>query len=196
VAAATIEEHPFGITWVVDEAMQRACHALADGGRVWLFDPVDDEAAIERAMALGEPAAVVQLLDRHGRDSEALAERLGVPLLVVPDEIEGAPFELVRLTHNRFWREVALWWEEQSALVVPEAVGTAPVWALGPGAVGVHPLLRLTGPPRKQLRDFKPERLLVGHGPAVSENAADELAEALGRGRRDIPKLLLPKKKS
>jgi hypothetical protein len=45
---------------------------------VWLVDPVDVPEAIERARSLGEPAAVLQLLDRHGRGCAAVAERLGV----------------------------------------------------------------------------------------------------------------------
>ena len=67
---------------------------------------------------------------------------------------------------NRAWREVALWWAGQQTLVVSEAVGTAPAFALG-RRVGVHPMLRLF-PPRKQLSRFGPERLFVGHGEPIS----------------------------
>lgn len=45
---------------------------------MWLFNPVDVPEAIERARSLGEPAAVLQLLDRHGCGCAAVAERLGV----------------------------------------------------------------------------------------------------------------------
>ncbi|HEV2076205.1 MAG TPA: hypothetical protein VGR10_08185, partial [Thermoleophilaceae bacterium] len=68
-----VEEHDLGLSWVVEEAMERASHALADAGRVWLVDPVDVPEATERALALGRPAAVLQLLDRHPRDCAALA---------------------------------------------------------------------------------------------------------------------------
>ena len=66
--SATLHRHDLGLSWVSDDPLERACHALADAGRVWLIDPVDDAAALAAAAELGEPAAVVQLLDRHGRD--------------------------------------------------------------------------------------------------------------------------------
>ena len=68
-----IHEHELGLSWVTEDAMQRASHALRDGDRVWLVDPVDDEEALRRAAALGAPAGVVQLLDRHNRDCASLA---------------------------------------------------------------------------------------------------------------------------
>jgi len=72
---------------------------------------------------------------------------------------------------------------------VPEAVGTAPAFALGRRA-GMHPLLRLI-PPRKQLSRFKPERLLVGHGEALESGADAALREALAHSRRDLPRLVI-----
>ena len=53
--------------------MQRTSHALAADGRVWLFDVVDDPELDARVRELGEPAGVVQLLDRHNRDCAAVA---------------------------------------------------------------------------------------------------------------------------
>ncbi len=75
----SIEDHECGLSWVMDDAMQRASHALRDGDDVWLIDPVDEGEAIERATALGTPRAVIQLLDRHNRDCETVAKRLGIP---------------------------------------------------------------------------------------------------------------------
>jgi hypothetical protein len=126
-----LEESPFGLTWELDEPMARSSQALVDGGRVWLVDPTDEPAALERALALGRPAAVLQLLDRHNRDCAALADRLGVPHLRVPAVLPGTPFEVIPLVGRRLWREVALWWAEQRVLVVAEAVGTAPAYAVG-----------------------------------------------------------------
>ncbi|HZO36997.1 MAG TPA: hypothetical protein VFB41_08995 [Solirubrobacteraceae bacterium] len=168
--------------------MARSSHALADDGRVWIVDPVDWAPALDRVAALGEPAAVIQLLDRHKRDSALIAARLGVPHLTVPEAITDSPFELVRLTHRRWWDEVALWWPARRTLVVPEAVGTVEAFTLGAEQAGVHAGLRLT-PPR-QLSDFSPEHLLVGHGPALHDDAAPALAAAVDRSRRDIPLLL------
>ena len=85
-APPTIQELPFGFTWVQDEPMARASHALVADGRVWIVDPVDSPGVVQRAQGLGEVVAVVQLLDRHNRDCEAIASRLGVPHLKVPDD--------------------------------------------------------------------------------------------------------------
>jgi hypothetical protein len=186
----TLHEHALGLSWVVDEPMERASHAIADGGRVWLVDAVDDAPALERVAALGAPAAVVQLLDRHPRDCAALAERLGVPHVRLPPALPGSPFEVRDVVQVPRWREVALWWPGRRALVVAEAVGTGPYFAVGPGPVGVHPWLRMT-PPRGALGGLDPEALLVGHGPPLTgPGTAEALADALARSRRDVPRML------
>ena len=114
-------------------------------GSVWLVDPVDWPDAIDRALTLGEPAGVIQLLDRHNRDCVALAERLGVPHVVVPDELPGSPFECVPVVRRKRWRETALWWPETRTLVVAEALGTNRFFTGGRAPLGVH-LLRLSRP--------------------------------------------------
>jgi hypothetical protein len=185
-----ILRHELGVSWVVREPMARAGHALADGDRVWLVDPIDDPAAMDAVAGLGTPAGVLQLLDRHRRDCRAIAERLGVPRLAVPDAIPGSPFEVVKVLDVRGWHEVALWWPQQRALVVAEVVGTSGMYALDGASAGIHPLLRLLPPgaPRR----FTPEHLLVGHGPPVhGAAAADALEQAYARSRRDIPRLLM-----
>jgi hypothetical protein len=189
VALRAIEEHALGLSWVVDETMTRTSHALADGGRVWLIDPVDEPDAIERARALGEPAAVVQLLDRHNRDCAALASRLGVAHLRLPESLPGTPLEVVEVVRVPLWQEVALWWPARRALVVAEAVGSNPMFTGGGAPLGVHLMLRLT-PPRR-LAAYAPEHVLVGHGSSVhGAQAAPALHEALARSRRDLPRVL------
>jgi hypothetical protein len=184
-----IHEHELGLTWVMDEPMQRASHALADAGRVWLVDAVDDAAALERAAALGTPVAVLQLLDRHKRDCAAIATRLGVPHLVVPEALSDAPFVPHRVIRQPLWKEIALWWPARKGLVVAEVLGTAEVWAVGDGPVGVHPMVRMLPP--NSLRRFDPEHLLVGHGPPVhGTETARYVEEALSRSRREAPLLL------
>lgn len=186
----TIEEHPAGISWVVEEPLTRASHALAHEGRVWLVDPVHEPEALDRARALGQPAGVLQLLDRHNRDCQSIAARLGVPHLRQPKALPGTPFEPIGVVRTRFWSEVALWWPERRALVVAEAVGTNPMFAVGGAALGVHVLLRAT-PPRR-LDRYAPEHLLVGHGAGLhGPGAARALSDALGRSRRDLPRALL-----
>ena len=116
---------PSALTWTVDEAMERSSHALAEGGRVWLVDPVADSRALEAV----------------------------------------------------------------EALVVPEAVGTASYFAVGGSPLGLHPFLR-PRPPRG-LAELAPRHVLPGHGPALHDDAAPALREALARGRRDIPRAAL-----
>jgi hypothetical protein len=185
-----IYEHALGLTWVMDEAMARGAHALVDDeGQVWLVDPVDDREAMERVAVLGQPAGVLQLLDRHNRDCAALAERLGVPHHRVPDAVPDSPFVVHRVIRNRLWREVALWWPQRRALVVAEALGTAPAFAVG-GPVGVHPMLHLLPP--KGLRGFDPEHLLVGHGPPLhGPDVGEQVDRAIDHALRDTPKLVL-----
>ena len=186
----TVDESPLGISWVVDEPMQRASHALVADGRVWFVDPVEVDDIVDRGAALGEPAGVLQLLDRHNRDCAAVAERLGAPLLEVPDEVPGSPFEAHAAVRVPGWKETALWWPERRALVVAEMVGTSSAFNAGDGGVGMHPMLRALPP--QSIRDFEPEHLLVGHGaPVHGEEAATGLERAHARSRKDIPKALL-----
>jgi hypothetical protein len=187
---ASLSEFALGLTWQIDEAAMRTSHAVLADGRVWLVDPVDQPEAMERVAALGEPAAVVQLIDRHNRDCAQVAQRLGVPHLDVPDAVPGSPFETIPVLRLRRWRESALWWPEQRLLVVAEAIGTGPVFTTGHGAAGMHPLLRPLPP--GGLRGFEPEHLLCGHGPPVHGAAARGAVEwAYAHARRDIPRLPL-----
>ncbi len=184
------ERGPAGLSWIVDEPATRTSHALAADGRVWLVDPVDWDEAIDRALALGEPAGVLQLLDRHNRDCAALADRLGVPLLVAPDDVPSSPFECIPVLRKKRWAETALWWPEQRTLVVAEAVGTNAFFTGGTEAAGVHLLLRLRPP--QSLAQFEPDWLLVGHGEGIHGPAATvALRRALARSRRDLPHVLL-----
>jgi len=185
-----ILEHELGLTWVMDDAMERGSHALRDeDGRVWLIDPVADDEALTRAAALGPAAGVIQLLDRHDRDCSPLAARLEVPHLRVPDQLPDTPFTAHRVIHNRLWRETALWWPARRALIVAEALGTNDAFALGE-PVGVHPMLRLLPP--NGLKGFGPEHLLVGHGPPVhGPEVAGQVDRAIARSRHGVPKLLL-----
>ena len=128
--------------------MARSCHALAHEGRVWLVDPLTDDEALDAAEALGEVAGVIQLLDRHNRDCEALARRYDVPHLRLPEQLPDTPFEVLRTVWLPGWRELALWLPSQSALVVSEAVGTGAYFALAGKPAGIHPMLRLRPPGR------------------------------------------------
>jgi hypothetical protein len=184
-----LAEHPLGVSWVIDDPLLRASHALAHEGRVWLVDPVDEPEAIERGLALGEPAGVLQLFVAHPRDGAALAKRLGVPFHVLPDVLRDTPFSVLNLDLGP-WKERALWWPEPRGLIVAESIGTATHYAIGNGPAGVHFLRRALPPMR--LKPFLPEHLLVGHGPPVHGSiAAGALLDALHRSRRDLPRFVL-----
>jgi hypothetical protein len=187
---AALSEFAYGVTWEIEESARRTSHAVLADGRVWLIDPVDEPEAMERVAALGEPAAVLQLIDRHNRDCAAIAARLGVPHLSVPDAVPDSPFRAIRVLRMRRWRETALWWAEKELLVVAETIGTAEVFTTGHGAVGMHPILRPLPP--GALRGIAPEHLLVGHGPPVHGAAAREGVEwAYAHARRDLARLPL-----
>ena len=186
MAERVLTEHSLGLTWVGADPLERAAHALAQDGRVWLVDPFTDDEAIERAQALGEVQSVLQLFVAHERDGAAIAERLGVPFVALPDIVRDSPFSVLDVGDKRLWKERALWWPERKGLIVGESIGTAPHYAVGDGPAGVHLLRRLLPP--NQLRSFLPEHLLVGHGrPIHGGEAAAALLDALDRSRRDLP---------
>jgi len=185
----TFDEFPFGFSWYPDEALTRTGQALDTGSGVWLIDPVDDPEAIARATALGPPAGVIQLLDRHNRDCAALAERFGVEHLKVPDAVPGTPLRTIPVVRFPGWKETALWWPERETLIVAEVVGSNEYYTGGRAPVGMHPMLRALPP--KGLRSYSPRHLLMGHGAGVHGAAATPaLRQAHQRARRDIPRVL------
>ena len=132
---------------------------------------------------------MIQLLDRHGRDSAAFAARFGVPLHVAPAALPGLPFELLPVVRSRWWREVALWWPERRVLACADVLGTIPFFRAGDEPVGVHPFLRLR-PPRS-LRGLGVEQLLVGHGEGLNgAGTAAVVEDVLRSARRRIPRWL------
>lgn len=196
------------ITWGVDDQGLLACrsHALRDDdGRVWIIDPVEMVGLDDAIRAMGEPAGVIVLLDRHLRAAPAVASRLGVPLYFpegtqrqrlpedvvrYADQIDGCPFEfpLVRQS-GRAWIERALWWPAQRLLVIAEAVGTVDYFRAHAGDVcGLHPMMHAR-PPRG-LMGFDPELVLVGHGDPL-ERPGEAIDQVIMRGRRDMGAVML-----
>lgn len=168
--------------------MERAFHALVDEGRVWLVDPLDGPE-LEAAAELGEPAAVLQLLDRHNRDCAGIAARLGIPHLRVPDSIPDSPFEAIAAVRVPRWQETALWWPARKALIVAEVLAANEMHTGGGQRVGMHLFLRPWPP--QSLRGYEPEHLLLGHGRGVhGPEAAADLETAYARARRDLPRVL------
>ena len=187
MGALSCDETEWGFGWIQDERLARCSHALRAEERVWVVDPVDSPGIEERIRELGEPAGVIQLLDRHGRDSAALAARLGVLRHETPfDGVPGAPFDPVPIVQHRLWREVALWWPEERVLLCGDALGTVGYYLAGRERLAVHPLLRLVPP--HALSRFAPRHVLCGHGEGVhGDEAAPALEEALATARRRFP---------
>ncbi len=203
-----IDRYDNGVGWIAypDEGMQRASHAITVDGDVWLLDPVDVDGLDSLLAEFGEVAGVVVLLARHKRDAAAVANRHDVEVWV-PDFFEGvageldAPVERASgklgdsglivhdLVDNRFWQEAILYDDRDGTLVVPEALGTAKYYTTGGRALGVHPMLRVRPP--KALERFDPDRLLVGHGAGIHENATAALADALDGALGRTPRLFL-----
>jgi hypothetical protein len=177
------QEDCFG--WLIEESLQRTSHALLVDGGVWLVDPVDAPELEERIRALGEPAGVLQILDRHARDGATWSRRLGVPLVRAYETLGGAPFEALRVLDNRLWREVALWEPVSATLVCADALGTLSYFRVGEERIGLHPLLRFA-PPRSLL-SVEPTRVLVGHGGGLHQDAAAAVRDTVAHGRRRIP---------
>lgn len=185
---------PGMLTWIASDPgfMQRASHALSDGARTWLVDPVDHPDVRERLAGLPPVADVLQLLDRHGRDCAGIARDLGVPLRITPrDAVPGAPFRVIVVRRVRGWHESALWWDARAALVVAEAVGTPPYFRSRPEQViGPHPMMRLV-PPR-MLQGFPARHVLTGHGRPVHRDDAGALVDdCIAHARASAPRWLL-----
>ncbi|AHF98884.1 hypothetical protein HALLA_08425 [Halostagnicola larsenii XH-48] len=200
-----IDRFDGGVGWIAhpDERMRRASHALEIDGNVWVIDPVDADGIDELFAELGTVAGVVTLLDRHKRDAATIANRHGVEVYL-PDWFEGvaedidAPIvrfgaeladtglEASVMRKSRFWQEVALYNPADGTLVVPESVGGSSYFLTRGERLGVHPVLRAI-PPREQLGGFDPDRVLVGHGSGVLEDADAALEDALRGSRRRIP---------
>ena len=126
-----VDEQEDGFGWAIDEPLERTSHALRVDGRVWLIDPVDAPELEDRIRALGEPAGVLQLLDRHARDGAAWAARLGVPLVRAFEGVAGTPFQALPVLDNRFWREVALWEPQSRTLLCADVLGTLEFFRAG-----------------------------------------------------------------
>ena len=201
LAAREIDRWDDGLGWIADpdETMQRASHALVDDGTIWVIDPVDTPDLDDRLNEVGEVAGVVVLLDRHKRDATTVATRHDVPvylprqLRAIRDafdapvqtfdtELATTGYRTIPIVTNRFWREVALYHESDRTLIVPEAVGTGSHFCAPGERLGVHPVLRPL-PPRTALGGLEPERVLVGHGEGVFDDATEVLREALDGAR-------------
>lgn len=87
------------------------------------------------------------------------------------------------------WTEAILHAEPHGTLYVPDSMGTIAPFTVDEERLGLE-LLRRLDPPRS-LRRLEPDRVLVGHGEGVFEDATRALEDALAGGRRRFPRALL-----
>lgn len=203
-----IDRFDDGFGWIAHpgETMQRASHAIDFGDGVWIVDPVDALGIEEEIEALGPVKGVVVLLDRHERDAAAFASRFDVPVYHPPyvdrefdaeTELLGATLpgedvEVIRTLSWPNWSEAAL--TDGDILQTADVLGTASYFTVGPERIGVHPLVRLSPP--QHLRRLAPDRIFVGHGPGLDENATRALDRGLSGARRRLPQAWLAGLKS
>lgn len=203
-AVREIDRWEGGFGWIAhpEEAMGRASHGLVTGDGVWLLDPVDYDGLDERLREEGGLAGVCVLLDRHVRDSASIARRHDVAVQV-PGWMEGmdtavdgpvehlddslGEYDVRRVIDNPLWQEAALY--DGATLYTPEILGTVAYFCAPGERVGVHPVLRLV-PPRG-IADLAVDRLLVGHGEGVFDDAGRAIADALETARRRAPRVYL-----
>lgn len=201
-----VDEFDGGVGWQVhpEETLARTSHAVTTDEGVWLLDPLDAPGLDDLLAEHGDVAGVLVCSSWHARDAGTLAQRHGVPVSV-PSWLErvaervDAPVE--RRLHApgdyRFrastplpsWQEAMLYHAADGTLYVPESMGTAAQFLVGDERLGVSVFRRLL-PPRRALGAFEPERVLVGHGNGVFENATGELVHALAGARRRAPQAL------
>jgi hypothetical protein len=200
----TVRRWENGLTWVAhpDEGMHRSSHALVIDEDVWLVDPLDAEGLDDELAALGTVAGVVVLTNSHGRHADRLAERHDVsvhvpgcfddpgsdfdtPVQTFDDELADTGFDLVWEKDGSGWKEGALYHPDRRTLVIPDALMTC-LFTSEEGRLEMFPLFRWS-PPRQELGSLDVDRILVGHGEPVFDDAQTALDGALAVSRRGVP---------
>jgi hypothetical protein len=132
------------------------------------------------------PAPVVGialLMDRHGRDANAIAARHRARV----DGPLPATIDRRRVVRFPGWHETALWLPDRRLLVCADVLGTAGYFlAADDEPLAVHPLIR-PFPPRRALAGIAPTAIAVGHGAPVTDAATPALRDALRTSRRRLP---------
>jgi hypothetical protein len=191
-----------------EEEGKRASHAISTDDGVWILDPIDAPNVHDHVDALGDVVGVAVLSAYHARDAGHVARRYDVSVSIpewmsrvekrvdVPvQRYTNAPGGAVAGFTTRAcrpfpgWQEAFLFHEPSATLFVPDSLGTSHQFLLGDEQLGVSVFRRLQPP--TQLRGLDPDRILVGHGEPLTENATSALADALDGTRRSFPRALL-----
>jgi hypothetical protein len=196
------------INWIAhpDEGGKRASHAIASESGVWIIDPIDGPGVDEWIEELGEVVGVTVLTCWHARDAEIFADRYDISVHIPQGmgriaDIVDAPIERYDSdqgfddfeTHwcNPFpmWEEIFLYHEGSGTLIAPDSLGTSGAHITGDERIGLELFRRLQPP--TAVADFEPDRILVGHGEPITEDASEALREALDGSRRTFPQAFL-----
>jgi len=134
------------------------------------------------ALPTASPAAAAAVAERHDVPvglpdwMELGREKLSAPAESASTVLAGTAYETRQLLATNGWEEALVVDERGGTAVVPEALGTLPAFGREGTSLGLHPGLE---EPPEGLADLSPERLLVGHGESVSDDAAGALDAAL-----------------
>ena len=202
-----VDEFEAGFGWIAhpDEGGQRASHVIVGEDGVWVFDPVDAVGIDQRIEELGPVAGVAVCSSWHARDAGMLASRFDVPVavpswisrvrsrIVAPvldyeNTFPDAAFTLYPRRRIPRFEEAILYHEATATLYVPDSLGTTPHHALPDESIA-PPLTYRLAPPT-YLGQLAPDRILVGHGIGIHENATPALSSALESSRRRFPRAL------
>lgn len=202
--ARIVDRTPRTIGWQAHptETGRRTSHALSGPEGVWILDPLDAPGVDEAIESLGPVVGVAVCSNMHSRDAATVAERYDVPV-TVPAWLDltadlDAPIERV---HDRIgpwpvvrvpvpgWDEAIVIADDGSTLYVPDVLGTAPIYPVGPERIGLYPFARLR-PPQSAFEDLTPDRILVGHGTSITDDASDALETAFDGARRRLPRAI------
>jgi hypothetical protein len=210
--AHIVGEWDDAVSWIAhpDEEGKRGSHAIATDNGVWVIDPINAPNVDEILNSLGEVVGVTVLTCWHARDAGAVADRHDVKVHIpewmdrvddlvdapvqrytlAPDENAGKA-EFYALSCRPFpgWQEVFLYHDPSETLVTPDSMGTTDWARIGDERLGLSMFRRLQPP--TQLTGLKPERILVGHGEPLDEDAASALQSALSGARRSFPRAVL-----
>lgn len=208
--ARVVGEFDNALSWIAHprEGGKRASHAIRTDEGVWLLDPLDAPDIEERIDDLGEVVGVAVLSCYHARDAGTFARRHDVAVHIPEwmgriEERVDAPVERYSLAPGGLdagfrtlscrpfpgWQEVFLYHDPSETLVTPDSLGTTEQNRIRDERLGLVTVCRLR-PPR-QLRGLEPDRVLVGHGEPVTEEASAALETALGAGPRSFPRAFI-----
>lgn len=210
-----IDEWDGGLGWIAhpEEDARRASHAIRGEDGVWLFDPLDAPGVDALIDDLGTVAGVAVLSNYHGRDAGVFADRYDVSVHLagwmdrVADGV-NAPVERYEASTDAWvelgnsgidvrtidpptaWRELIAYRAADGTHRVPDMLSTPEDVTVGDERLACYLLHRLA-PPRAPFADLDPERVLVGHGEGVTEDAAAALESSLAHARRRLPRALV-----